>query len=236
MSFIGNMIEKFAEKAEGSHNYDPESYSGGAPQVPPPWRSVWDERDQRWLFINEQTGERTFQSPNMRTEYYQGGLTSNQQSGYYQSNPTPAGDQYYEKNHDGLAYGAAGAAAGIAGGAFLMHEGEEARQDWDQDKARFENRIEDDVQNVENFPENAAGWTGRKVGEIEDIPQDIEQDYDRAKDGVENTFDNAIEDVVDAPENVAGWTGEKIGDIERISDNVDQAYDEGRDEGRYDDY
>ena len=63
-----------------------------------------------------------------------------------------------------------------------------------------------------------AGWAGRKVGDVERIPDDIE---------------HGIEDVVDAPERMADWAGRKVGDVERFDDNVDYAYDEGRNEGRY---
>src|ERR1700761_5954124 len=68
---------------------------------------------------------------------------------------------------------------------------------WDEDKYRMENRIDNAEQDVADFPDDAARWTGRKVGEVEDIPQDIENDYDRAKWGVENKFDNAVDDVED---------------------------------------
>ena len=49
---------------------------------------------------------------------------------------------------------------------------EGADNEYDYDKYRVEN-------DVENFPENAADWTGRKVGEVEAIPQDIEYGVDR---------------------------------------------------------
>lgn len=97
---------------------------------------------------------------------WQGG--PNQQSGYYQSGSIPGGGQYYEEKHEsrghGAAYGAVGAAAGLAGGALLMHEGEKIEGDWDYDKARMENKLEGGVQDMENFPENTARWTGEKVG------------------------------------------------------------------------
>lgn len=99
--------------------------------------------------------------------FLQGGPSA--QAGYYQSGSTLGGGQYYEEKHEsrghGAAYGAMGAAAGLAGGALLMHEGEKVEQDWDQDKARVENRLEGGVQDVENFPENAARWTGEKVSQ-----------------------------------------------------------------------
>jgi hypothetical protein len=112
-----------------------------------------------------------------------------------------------------------------------------ADDDWDEDKERIE-------ENVEDFPEDAAQWTGEKVcvctcsrpavlctdadkryqvGEVEAIP-----------DRIENKWDNAVDDVEDFPEDAAEWTGRKVGEVERFDDNIDNAYDEGRAEGRDD--
>lgn len=95
--------------------------TGGAPQVPRPWIAEWDQRDQRWIFINERTGERTFQHP---------GGSYERREEYYQPGPGRQGGGYYEERREehrggghGMAYGVAGAAAGLAGGALLMHEG-----------------------------------------------------------------------------------------------------------------
>lgn len=44
-----------------------------------------------------------------------------------------------------------------------MHEGQKIEQDWDQDKYRMENKLSGDLQDVGDFPENAARWTGEKV-------------------------------------------------------------------------
>lgn len=81
-----------------------------------------------------------------------------------------------------------------------------------------------------------------QVGEVEDIPQDIENDYDRVKYGMENKWDNAVQDVEDVPEDVAGFVGAGVGrverwgdDVDRFGDNMDNAYDQGRDDGRYGD-
>ncbi|KAL9617129.1 MAG: hypothetical protein Q9160_008072 [Pyrenula sp. 1 TL-2023] len=240
MSFLGKIINEFSHpghSSSGQGYVSPQGYSTGAPQVPPPWIARWEEQDQRWLFINEQTGERTSEFPQQRTEYYQGGV--NPQSGYYQSGTTLGGNQYYEEKHEsrghGAAYGAAGAAAGLAGGALLMHEGQKIEQDWDEDKYRMENKLSGDLQEVGDFPENAARWTGEKVQDVEDIPQNVEQDYDRAKYGIEGSFDNAVQDVEDAPEDAAGWIGDKVGDVEQFGDNMENAYNAGREEARYDD-
>jgi uncharacterized protein YktA (UPF0223 family) len=95
---------------------------------------------------------------------------------------------------------------------------------------------------IENFPENAANWTGEQVGNIENFG-----------DSVENKFDNAVDDVENFPENAANWTGEQVGKVENFGDDVEQswdngvdrvedfgdrmgnAYDEGRDDARYGD-
>ncbi|KAI5248994.1 hypothetical protein E4T43_01097 [Aureobasidium subglaciale] len=216
----------------------------GTPQVPPPWRAVWDDRDNRWLFINEQNGERTFEHPG-RTGGYGGGYGSSynqgppqgQYGGYEQQQQQPP-----KKSHNGLAYGAMGAAAGLAGGALLMHEGHEVKEDWEEDKYRAEEKFDRFENRVEDAPEDAARWTGRKVGEVEDIPQDIENDYDRAKYGMENKWDNAVQDVEDVPEDIAGFAGEGVGkverwgdDVDRLDDRMDNSYDQGRDDERYDD-
>lgn len=71
---------------------------------------------------------------------------------------------------------------------------------------RVENRWDNAVEDVEEFPENAAQWTGEKVQEVEDIPQDIE-----------NKWDNAMDDV------------------DRFENRMDDAYNEGKYEQRYED-
>lgn len=62
----------------------------------------------------------------------------------------------------------------------------------DYDKDRVENSFSNAGQDIEQFPDDAARWTGRKVGEVEDIPGDVRNDYDDAKYGIENKFDNAV--------------------------------------------
>jgi hypothetical protein len=69
-----------------------------------------------------------------------------------------------------------------------------------------EQKWDNGVNDIENFPENAAEWTGEKVQAVEDIPQDIENKWDNMTDGVE-----------------------------QFGDNMENAYDEGRDEQRYED-
>jgi hypothetical protein len=103
---------------------------------------------------------------------------------------------------------------------------EENRLGYDADNAGnyVENKFDDGVQDVEDFPEDTSRWAGRKVQEVEDIPQDIEGRVNRA-----------VQDVEDVPNDVAGWAGREGGRIKRFDDNVDNAYDQGRNGERYDD-
>jgi hypothetical protein len=103
---------------------------GPAPQdLPYPWVARWDERDQRWFYVNEQTGERSFERPDGGSG---GGYG---ERSYGQPRPQAQSSYGYEggyeqpqqhKDHS-MMYGAAGAAAGVVGGALLMHEGEKIR-------------------------------------------------------------------------------------------------------------
>ncbi|KAJ9355537.1 hypothetical protein DTO282E5_3925 [Paecilomyces variotii] len=247
MGFLGELIEGAIENkfggghssstaepsygGEGSYGNSSYGQAPPPPQVYPPWVARWDAREGRYFFVNEQTGERTWEYPASQGGYGGGGEYRREESygGEYRGEYRGKSHQQEPPKEDhSLTYGVAGLAAGAVGGALLMHEGEKIHEDWDEDKDRIEN-------NVADFPEDAARWTGEKVGEVEQIPDDIENDYDRAKYRVEDGFDNAVQDVEDAPEDVAGWVGEKVGDVERFDDNIENAYDQGEQEGRYDD-
>lgn len=124
----------------------------------------------------------------------------------------------------------------------LHHTNSHAEEDWDGDKYRMEQRVDNFGNDVENLPENAANWTGQQVGNVENFG-----------DRVENRWDNTVDDVEDFPEDAARWTGEKVqavedipqdienkwdngvNDVEQFGDRMDNAYDDGRDEQRYDD-
>lgn len=214
------------------------------PQVPYPWQARWDERDRRYVFVNEQTGERSFEMPG--NGYSGGGYGGGGQERRYESETVTEDSHRRGGGGHGMMYAGLGAAAGLAGGAFLMHESGNIENRFEDDKYRVENDVEvpgrlcdrsgfDTLTHFKDFPENAANWTGRKVGEVEDIPQNIEQGFDRFGNRIEGGFDNAVQDVEDVPEDIAGWTGRKVGDVERFDDNIDNSYDQGRNEGRYDD-
>ncbi|KAK3669906.1 hypothetical protein LTR78_010217 [Recurvomyces mirabilis] len=236
--------ERFTETETTTyHSNNNNSNIPPPPQVPYPWRPHWQEREGRYIFVNEQNGERTWEFPGRRGGYETETTTTtySQQGGggygrgyggeervYEQDTYTQRESERRGGGGHGMMYGAMGAAAGLAGGAFLMHEGGKIEDRFEEDKYR----VEDDV---EDFPENAARWTGNKVQEVEDIPEDIEGGFDRFGNRVERKWDNAVDDVEDAPEDVSNWAGRKVGDVERFGDNMDNAYDGGRDECRYDD-
>jgi hypothetical protein len=155
MGFLNNLVSEFThsggQKEQQQQQYDSQqSYGGqqssggshGPPPVSPPWFAEWDARDNRWLFVNQQSGERTFTYPGPGFSQQQGtyggpqGGYGNNPSGYSNQgaynqgsyNPTNSSYQQQEQEKkqggNGLKYAAAGV-AGLAGGALLMHEGGE---------------------------------------------------------------------------------------------------------------
>lgn len=115
----------YSAESQGQSQYPPQQQypqqqqSYGPPQVPPPWIAEWDARDNRWIFINRETGERTFNHPQQQ-QYsggYGGGGYQERPGEYYAQQPPP------QQSHAGRNMALAGV-AGLAGGALLMHEGE----------------------------------------------------------------------------------------------------------------
>lgn len=121
------------------------------PPLPPPWRSEWDQRDQRYVFINPQTGERTFQPPHQTYQPqgnyggyppqqggYGGGYNQQQanygggygqpQGGYQQGAHPQQPPPPQARDHKAMQYGAIGAVAGLAVGGLAMYEGEKIRK------------------------------------------------------------------------------------------------------------
>jgi hypothetical protein len=114
------------------------------PPRPPPWRSEWDQRDQRYVFVNPQTGERTFQPPHQTYQpqgnyggyppqqggYGGGGYNQPQVygGGYQQGAPPQHPPPPQAKDHKAMQYGAIGAVAGLAVGGLAMYEGEKIRK------------------------------------------------------------------------------------------------------------
>ena len=125
--FVEKLFDSFANKHGQEQQQQQQQQSYGYQQEPPqqqqqlphPWISRWDEREQRYIYINEMTGERSWTPPQQQSQNYGGG---GYESGY--------GDQREkEGGHGGgsnaAAWGVGGAALGLGAGALLMHEGEE---------------------------------------------------------------------------------------------------------------
>jgi len=136
MSFLNNLVSEFTHQGQGGgqggqgQGYGSQGGYGNQPpppQVPYPWRAVWDARDGRYVFENEQTGQRTFEHPGGGGG---GGYGGQQQGGYGGQQGGYGGQQGYAQqqkpNHHYGGMAMAGA-AGLAGGALLMHEGERVR-------------------------------------------------------------------------------------------------------------
>lgn len=58
MSFIGEILSEVI----GNHEQRNEAPMD-PPYVQPPWVSRWDGEAGRWIFINEETGERSWERP-----------------------------------------------------------------------------------------------------------------------------------------------------------------------------
>ena len=133
--FVEKIFDSFANK-HGQDNQQQQQqqpyggYQQGQQQLPHPWISRWDEREQRYIYINEMTGERSWTPPQPggQSQGYGGG--GGYGSGYSQQ---PYGDEGQREGHHGgggggsnaAAWGIGGAALGLGAGALLMHEGEE---------------------------------------------------------------------------------------------------------------
>lgn len=161
MEFVSKLAEKFLDKDkssgsqegygnQGGYGGGDQGYGGGypqqqqhsGPQVPPPWVARWDGESQRWFYVNEQTGERTWNHPGQGGGYGQpqpsygggapyGGEQSYGQQPSYGYGESRQGDFYQQQEEpkkDHTAAKIAGAAVlGVAGGALGAYGLHEAR-------------------------------------------------------------------------------------------------------------
>jgi hypothetical protein len=133
--------------------YGGQGYGQQQPQQPPyPWR-IERDNEGRIFYLNEQTGERTHQFPGQQGGYggpqggayggppqgaYGGGQGQygapqgygGPQGGYGGQQSGYGGNEYAreeekKKGNHNMAYAAGAGALGLAGGALLMHEGED---------------------------------------------------------------------------------------------------------------
>ena len=129
--FLTNLVGSFtgSDNHSSPNNYSNDDATLSPPsQVPYPWRAQWDDRERRYSFVHEQTGEQIWDYDEVmrRTD---GGEQSNAYNDQYEPGSVYHDEQAVDQsgNNHGLAYGALGAAAGLAGGAALMYEGEKLR-------------------------------------------------------------------------------------------------------------
>ena len=248
MGFLNNLVGEFTHSGhqgqrQGQQQGGPQQ---GPPPVSPPWHAEWDGRDNRWVFVNEQSGERTFTYPGPGYTQQQGSYGNSNQGASNQGSYNPTdGEQEKKSGGNGWKYAAAGV-AGVAGGALLMHEGHEIKEG-------VERRFDEFGNEITNFPENAAGWTGEQVGRVENfgdrVGDDVENFPENAAnwtgqqvgrvenfgDRVENKWDDGVQDIEDIPQDIENKWDNGVEDVARFGGRMDQAYDDGRDEQRYDD-
>lgn len=151
----------FINRANGERTFEyPNQYPGGYGQG-------YQNGENRGYGQGYQSGENRGYGQGYNQGYGQG-----YGSGVYQGERIEEArlgqqQQAQKHGHSGLAYGAMGAAAGLVGGALLMHEGEKVEDHWKRDEYRAEEKWDDAKQDVEYAPEEVAGWTGRKVSLVE---------------------------------------------------------------------
>lgn len=135
MEFVENVMESFTssggrreevvEERREYYSSGPGGPGGPPPSVPRPWIAEWDERERAYFYINQETGQKSWELPYgggggaPGGGYYGEGQRGYEQNSYAQEQP---------RSDHKFAYGAAGVAAGLVGGAVLMHEGEEIRK------------------------------------------------------------------------------------------------------------
>lgn len=149
MGLMDKIMDKVMEKAQGGggHSEQPsESYGGGGGDsgyssgppppgnLPYPWVARYDPNSGREYYVNEQTGETSWEHPGSGGgggygggEYGGGGGGGGYGGGYGESSGYAPQEQEQKKDHSML-YGVGGAALGLAGGALAMHEGEKIRE------------------------------------------------------------------------------------------------------------
>ena len=148
-SFTGENKHHQQPQQQSSYGSQPQqNYGGQQPQVPYPWVARWEYREQRYVYINEQTGERSWTPPGQgqgqgyggeqrgvygyqQNQYSNGGYGQQQgeysSGGYGQQQNQYSSERREEKKGHGnaAAWGVGGAALGLGAGALLMHEGED---------------------------------------------------------------------------------------------------------------
>ncbi|KAF2227777.1 hypothetical protein BDZ85DRAFT_7504 [Elsinoe ampelina] len=208
MSFLKDLVSNFTDSDSQP--------SGPPPQVPQPWFAEWDSREGRWLFINNDTGDRTYDFP---SEY-----------GFSEGAANWAGRKVGEaerfgddarQDYDNVKYGTE---ERIDNGINRVEDiPQDIRQDYDKFETRVEGGFDRFADRIENIPQDLSYSAGEAYGkaqqfgqDVGNIPQDVEQSIDRFGDRVEERYDDARDDA------------------RRFGDEQEGAFDAGRNQGRGD--
>ena len=279
MSFLNNLVEKFTgndneerqyeqQGSYGNQQYGNQQYGNqgygqqGPPQVPYPWVAEWDSNQDRYIFINRETGQRTHEHP--QQSYGGGGGYEQRGQGGYGGGYS--NEQPQQQSHAGRNAALAGV-AGLAGGALLMHEGE---------------NISESISNSDlicisarklTLPKNKIGTATKTASKTVSIVMRTASRTTTTMTKIESNPTSTTRRIT-LPAGLAtkskksktplktwsrnGTTAFRMSrifrtmlqagvverwamlrglddDVDRYDDNVDNAYDQGRDERRYDD-
>jgi hypothetical protein len=71
---MSGFVEKLFDSFTGQNDdqSQQQSQQQQQQQLPPGWTSQWDDREQRYLYINESTGERSWDVPQQGKSSYPG--------------------------------------------------------------------------------------------------------------------------------------------------------------------
>jgi hypothetical protein len=61
--FLSTLVDSFANQGNNTSNDQQQQQQQQQPQVPYPWIARWDDGENRYIYINEQTGERSMTPP-----------------------------------------------------------------------------------------------------------------------------------------------------------------------------
>ncbi|KAF3767470.1 hypothetical protein M406DRAFT_350577 [Cryphonectria parasitica EP155] len=174
MSFIGEMIEEVVGNNIDSRNEAPMD----PPYVQPPWVTRWDDEAGRWIFINEATGERSFEKPVFEEAAEDFGRAEEHVERKWDD-----GVQDVEDLPEDAARW-----TGEAVGA-VESVPDRVEDDFDRAEDKVERGWDNTVDAVEDAPEDVAGWVGEGVGKVErfgdevgDFGDSMEASYDQGRD------------------------------------------------------
>lgn len=214
------------------------------PPLPPGWIAEYDQRERRTVFINQQTGQRSFDFPH--ASYQQQGAYGQQgygqqgygqqgygqQAGYGQQPQGHAQPGYPpqppQNNHKAMEYGGIGAVGGLMAGALGMHEWDKHERKEEQEAYGHRPYGEERREEYGERREEIGGYGERREEErreeYDDERRDERRFEERREEGEERREEYREERREDAYE-------------ERREDNEERREDyEERREERFDDY